>query len=59
MSFDPHLELNEELPPQKYESYSAPSNNLTDTLDEPIIDTMVPVHARRNEISDRFTTRSR
>lgn len=33
MSFDPHVVLNEELPPKKYESYSAPASNYGDTLD--------------------------
>ena len=43
MSFEPHIVLNEELPAKKYERYSATSNNATDTLDEPVVDTLVNI----------------
>lgn len=43
MNFDQHIVLNEELPPKKYESYSVASNNVTDTLDEPVVDTLVSI----------------
>jgi hypothetical protein len=58
MSFEPHVELNEELPPtKKYESYSMSVNNSGDTLDEPVIDTVVLEFLLRNETSNRSTTR--
>lgn len=41
MNLEPHLTLNEELPQQKYESYSSYAAARSDTLDEPIIDTVV------------------
>lgn len=41
MSLDPHVVLNEELPQQKYESYSSYAVARSDTLDEPIIETVV------------------
>jgi hypothetical protein len=43
MSFDPHVVLNEKLPQQKYESYTSYAANTTDTLDEPVLDTVVRV----------------
>lgn len=58
MSFDPHVVLNEELPPKKYESYSAPASNYGDTLDEPVIDTFVTHPTHRSAISNRSTRRS-
>lgn len=50
MSLDPHVVLNEELPQQKYESYSSYAVARSDTLDEPIIDTVVPHCPCRNAI---------
>lgn len=42
MSFDPHVVLNEELPQNKYQSYSGGNSSTdTDTLDEPVLDTVV------------------
>ena len=42
MSLDPHIVLNEEMtPPPKYESYSSGLKNISDTLDEPVLDTIV------------------
>jgi hypothetical protein len=58
MSFDPHVALNEELPEKKYESYSMTAPNLGDTLDEPVLDTVVHLKQCRKEISSRYTIRS-
>jgi len=59
MNFDPQVVLNEELPSQKYDSYSGNNNSVnTDTLDEPVIDTVVTSILQRKEISRRSTTRS-
>jgi hypothetical protein len=49
MSLDPHLALNEELPQQKYESYSSYAAARSDTLDEPIIETVVLHRSCRSE----------
>jgi hypothetical protein len=57
MSLDPHIGLSEELPQQKYESYSSYAANRTDTLDEPIIETVVLYLRFRSETSSRCTTR--
>lgn len=56
MNADPVI-LNEELP-KKYESYSSSVAPKTDTLDEPVIDTIVTSLTRRNAISPTFTRRS-
>ena len=48
MSLDTPVVLNEELPQQKYESYSSYAVARSDTLDEPIIDTVVPHVSHRN-----------
>lgn len=59
MNFDPHLVLNEELPTKKYESYSVNNNSVnTDTLDEPVLDTVVKKCPLRRETSKRSMIRS-
>ncbi len=50
MIFDPQVVLNEELPTKKYESYSGGDGSVnTDTLDEPVLDTVVMNRPYRSE----------
>lgn len=53
MNVDPVI-LNEELP-KKYESYSSNVAPKTDTLDEPVIETIVTSLSSRNETSEIST----
>jgi len=58
MSLDPHIVLNEEMtPPPKYESYSSGLKNISDTLDEPVLDTIVLNHLPRKEMLWKYTIR--
>ena len=58
MNLDPHIVLNEEMtPPPKYESYSSGLKNISDTLDEPVLDTIVFNTLPRKEMSWKYTIR--
>lgn len=45
-----HITLNEEIPPPKYSSYSNIKSGELNTLQEPVLDTIVPTQLPRNEI---------
>jgi hypothetical protein len=44
-----HINLHEEIPAQKYSSYSNTKSS-ENTLQEPVIETIVPVYKSRKEI---------
>ena len=53
---DQPVVLNEELP-KKYESYSSSASAKANTLDEPVIDTIVLVFPPRKEMPWRSTSK--
>lgn len=54
---DQPVVLNEELP-KKYESYSSSASTKANTLDEPVIDTIVLPFPPRKEMPWRSTSKS-